>query len=102
MRGLGYNIETGIAGRRRSWRTCPTLSHVSAAGGTAQMCADWAFVSPVSLVSPNLKLIKDYRKGRVEKARKDISRRYAPYAGTTGTSAKNTSLYGETTRAGQR
>jgi hypothetical protein len=66
------------------------------------MCADWAFVSPVSLVSPNLKLIKDYRKGRVEKARKDISRRYAPYAGTTGTSAKNTSLYGETTRAGQR
>jgi hypothetical protein len=32
---------------------CPTLSHVSAAGGTAQMCEDWAFVSVVSPVSPN-------------------------------------------------
>ena len=61
MRGLGYNIETGIVGRRRSQRSCPTLSHISAAGGAVKMRADWAFVSPVSPVSPNLKLIKDNR-----------------------------------------
>jgi hypothetical protein len=58
MHGLGYNIETGIVGRRCSQRSCPTLSHISAAGGAVKMRADWAFVSPVS---PNPKLIKDYR-----------------------------------------
>jgi hypothetical protein len=40
---------------------CPGLSHLRAAGGTAKVGADWAFVSGVSPVSPDLKLIDEYR-----------------------------------------
>jgi hypothetical protein len=42
---------------------CPTWSHFCEAGGTAKVCVDWAFVSGVSVVSPYLKLIDDYRNG---------------------------------------
>ena len=92
MLGLGYNIETGIAGRRRSWRACPTLSPLSAAGGTAQMCADWAFVSPVSPVSPNLELIKDYRLEEWRRHRRALVSATPPYDETGETGPTNTSI----------
>lgn len=47
--------------KRLGWVACPTPSRVQAAGGTEKVPADWAFVSGVSPVSPNLKLIEDYR-----------------------------------------
>ena len=75
-------------------RCCPTLSHLPAAGGTAKVCADWAFVSGVSPVSPNLKLIDRIQSGI---GIGGISRRQAPFAGTGGTSAKVTRVSGETT-----
>ena len=79
-----------------------TLSHVSAAGGTAKVCADWAFVSGVSLVSPYLELIGDYRKKDWERQWKGINRPHAPFAGTGGTSATATGFQGETLGARHR
>ena len=75
-------------------RGCPTLSHLSAAGGTAKVCADWAFVSGVSPVSPNLKLIDKIQSGI---GMGGISRRQALCAGTGGTGATVTRFSGETT-----
>ena len=76
-------------------RGCPTLSHLSATGGTAKGRVDWAFVSGVSPVSPNLKLIDRIQSG---KGTGGISRRQALCAGTGGTSATMTRFSGETTR----
>ena len=75
-------------------RGSPTLSHLSGAGGTAKVCADWAFVSGVSPVSPNLKLIDRIQSG---KGTGGISRREALCAGTGGTTATVTRFSGETT-----
>ena len=75
-------------------RGSPTLSHLSGAGGTAKVCADWAFVSGVSPVSPNLKLIDRIQSGI---GIGGISRHQALYAETGGTSATVTRFSGETT-----
>jgi hypothetical protein len=58
MRGSGYSIEPACSADAAPGALCPTLSHLSAVRGPAQMRADWAFVLPVSAVSPNLKTIK--------------------------------------------
>jgi len=42
-------------------RTRPTLSHLLAAGGTVEKPVVTVFVSPVSLVSPNLKLAHEIK-----------------------------------------
>jgi hypothetical protein len=77
------------------WRSrCPGLSHLRAIGGTAKRCADWAFVSGVSPVSPNLKLID---RTQNEIGRGGISCRQAASAETGGTGAKVTRVSGETT-----
>jgi hypothetical protein len=59
MRGSGYSIEPACSADAAPGALCPTLSHLSAVGGPAKMRADWAFVSPVSAVSPNLKTNRD-------------------------------------------
>jgi hypothetical protein len=59
MRGSGYSIETACSADAAPGALCPTLSHLSAVVGPAQVRADWAFVSPVSAVSPNLKTNRD-------------------------------------------
>jgi hypothetical protein len=66
MRGLGSKIEAGIA----AWcvrGVCPTRSHLLHASGAAKTGADWAFVSGVSLVSPSMTLIEEYRVGDEER-----------------------------------
>jgi hypothetical protein len=77
----------------------PTLSHLSGASGTAKVCANLAFVSGVSPVSPNLKLIERIQKKKVGNGRKGISPCQTPCAETGGTSAKVARFYGETTGA---
>ena len=62
--------------------------------GQRKVCADWAFVSGVSPVSPNLKLIDRIQSGI---GTGGISRRQALCAGTGGTSATVTRFSGETT-----
>ena len=95
MLGSASKIKAACTARVRFWRRgCPTLSHLSAAGGTAKRCADWAFVSGVSPVSPNLKLIDRIQSG---KGTGGISRRQALCAETGGTGAKVTRFSGETT-----
>jgi hypothetical protein len=64
---------------------CPVLSHLAAAGGTEKRCANWAFVSGVSPVSANLKLIERIQKKKVGNGRKGISGGYASCAETGGT-----------------
>jgi hypothetical protein len=80
----------------------PTLSHMSDAGGTPKRCANWAFVSPVSPVSPNLKLIERIQKKKVGNGREGINCPQGPCAETGGTSAKVAGVCGETTGAGHR
>ena len=65
-------------------RARPTLSHVPAAGGTAKVCADWAFVSGVSLVSPYLRLLEDYRKGDWERQWRALIALTPPLLGQVG------------------
>ena len=92
---LGSASKIRVAYHRRDCgRGSPTLSHLPAAGGTAKVCADWAFVSGVSPVSPNLKLIDRIQSG---KGTRGISRRQALCAETGGTGAKVTRFSGETT-----
>ena len=75
---------------------CPTLSQPRSALGAVKVRTIWSFVSGVSPVSPNLKLIPNMK-------RKDdlagISCRCAPFAGTAGTGAKVARISAETTRA---
>jgi hypothetical protein len=59
MRGREYTVELVSLGQQLLPVHCPALSHDSATGRTAQVGVDWAFVSPVSLVSSNLKLIEN-------------------------------------------
>ena len=54
---LGLASKISAAGPLRQaldWGAFPSWSRVRDAGGTAKMRADWAFVSGVSLVSPDL------------------------------------------------
>ena len=69
---------------KSAMRACPTLSHVPAAGGTAKVRADWAFVSGVSLVSPYLELIEDYRKGDWERQWRALIALTRPLLGQVG------------------
>ena len=64
-----------------------TLAHVPAAGGTAKMRADRAFISGVSPVPHSLKLIgiQEWENGKG--IRQGINWHSAPYAGTGGTGA---------------
>jgi hypothetical protein len=101
MLGLASKIKATYPPRVRFGRGgCLTLSHLSAAGGTAKVHADWAFVSGVSPVSPNLKLIDRIQSG---KGTGGISCRQALCAetggtgGTGGTGTKVTRFSGETT-----
>jgi hypothetical protein len=79
---------------------CPTLSHMSGAGGTAKRRADWALVSGVSPVSPNLKLIERIQREKVGYGRKGINWPQGPCAETGGTGATVTRVCGETAGAG--
>ena len=65
MLGLASRTEAAVLAQLcdPGQRACLTLSHTRAAGGTAQVCADWAFVSGVSPVPPYLELIENYRNG---------------------------------------
>lgn len=65
-------------------RACPTLSHVLAAGGTAKVRGKSAFVSGVSLVSPYLRLLEDYRKEDRERQRRAVIARARPLLGQVG------------------
>ena len=86
MHGLASKTKATYPARVSFGRHgCPVLSHLSAAGGTAKRRADWAFVSGVSPVSPNLKLIERIQKKKVGNGRKGISGGYAPGAETGGT-----------------
>jgi hypothetical protein len=85
MHGSASKIKATYPSRARFGRVGPMLSHLPAAGGTVKMGADWAFVSGVSPVSPNLKLIERIQKKKVGNGRKGISGGYAPCAETGGT-----------------
>jgi hypothetical protein len=81
----------------------PTLSHLSRGSGTAKVCANWAFVSPVSPVSPNLKLLERIQKKKVGNGRRGITGGQAPCAETGRTGGTRTmvaGVCGETTGAG--
>ena len=95
MLGSASKIKAACTDRVRFGRRgCPTLSHMSATSGTTKRCADWAFVSGVSPVSPNLKLIDRIQSG---KGTGGISRCQALCAETGGTSPMVTRFSGETT-----
>jgi hypothetical protein len=103
MHGSALKIKGACSPRLRSARRVgPTLSRVADAGGPTKRCANWAFVSSVSPVSPNLKLIERIQKKKVGNGRKGIIGGKAPCAETGGTSAKVTRFFGETTGAGHR
>jgi len=62
MLGSASKIKAARSLRERLGRGGrPTWSHLCDAGGTAKTRAVWAFVSGVSVVSPYLELIEDYR-----------------------------------------
>jgi hypothetical protein len=95
MRGSASKSKTRHSAHGRyGQRGCLTLSHLSLPGGTAKVCADWAFVSGVSPVSPNLKLID---RTQNKKGRGSISCRPTPSAETARTSAKVSGISAETT-----
>ena len=94
MRASGSRSKSAFEPSAHPQRRCPTLSHMPAASGTTKRCADWAFVSGVSPVSPNLKLIDRIQSGI---GIGGISRHQALYAETGGTSATVTRFSGETT-----
>jgi hypothetical protein len=100
MHGSASKINATYPSRARFGRVGPMLSHLPAAGGTPKRCANWAFVSPVSPVSPNLKLIE---KKKVGNGRRGITGGQAPCAETGrtgGIGVKVTRFYGETAEAG--
>jgi hypothetical protein len=100
MRGSASKTKAPRSPRLRlGQRGCPMLSHLSAAGGTAKVCADWAFVSCVSPVSPNLKIIDRIQKRMSGNGRRGITGGQAPCAETGrtgGTGAKVTRFFDET------
>ena len=106
MHGSASKIKAAyLPGAQFSRRGCPTWSRASGAGGTAKVCANWAFVSGVPPVSPYLKLIERIQKKKVGDGRKGISPCQAPCAetgGTGGTGAKVAGVSGETAGAGHR
>src|ERR1022692_2520807 len=100
MHGSASKIDAAYPSRARFGLVGPMLSHLPAAGGKAKVCADWAFVSGVSPVSPNLKLIERIQRKKRGYGRKGINRPKGPCAETGGTGAKVSGVFGETTRAG--
>ena len=74
MLGSASKNSAGMMARRvRFGRSvCPAWSHVQRAGGTANMRAKLAFVSPVSPVSPYLKLREDYKIGKQDGERQGL------------------------------
>jgi hypothetical protein len=103
MRGSASKTKATYPARVRFGRHgCPMLSHLSAAGGTAKVPADWAFVSGVPSVSPYLKLIERIQRKKGGYGRKSINRPQGPYAETGGTGAKVTRFFDETAGAGHR
>lgn len=80
----------------------PTLSHLSGAGGAPKRCANWAFVSGVSPVSPYLKLVERIQREKEGYGREGINRPKGPCAETGGTSAKVAGVCGETAGARHR
>ena len=72
MIGSASRINAAVPPRQRvrsGCDLCPARSHVGRSGGTAAMPMDWAFVSPVSPVSPNLELIEEYTMGKQDRQR---------------------------------
>jgi hypothetical protein len=55
MHASGLKSNSAYSGDAALSAPCPTVSHISPAGGTAEMRAGSALVSPVSPVSPKLK-----------------------------------------------
>jgi hypothetical protein len=87
-------------GVRFGQRGCPMWSHVADAGGTAKRRADWASVSGVSPVSPNLKLMERIQRRKHGYGRKGVNRPKGPCAETGGTGAKVSAVFSETAGAG--
>lgn len=87
MLGLASKTEPAVAAQRgrAGQRVCLTWSQVRATGGTPKTRAGWAFVSGVSVVSPNLELREDSNEEGKKHGR--ISWRSAPCAETGETSA---------------
>jgi hypothetical protein len=101
MHGSASKIKaTYPPGVRFGRRVCLTWSRALGAGGTVKMGADWAFVSGVSPVSPNLKLIDRIQRKNVGYGRKVINRPQGPYAETGGTGVKVSAVFGETAGVG--
>ena len=69
MRALVSRANAGMAAywARDGRGICPVWSHALGSGGTPKTRVDWAFVSPVSPVSPNSILIDDYRIGELNR-----------------------------------
>lgn len=64
------NSDAPHGGRVHSGRRVrPTLSHVGRTRGTAETCVNWTLVSPVSPVSPFLKIREDNRWGAQNRLR---------------------------------
>jgi hypothetical protein len=100
MIGSGSKIKAAyLPGVRFGRRGCPTWSRASGAGGTAKVCADWAFVSGVSPVSPYLKLIERIQRKKGGYGREGINRPQGSCAETGGTGAKVSAVFGETVGA---
>ena len=100
MHGSASKIKATYPSRARFGRVGPMLSHLPAAGGTVKMGADWAFVSGVSPVSPNLKLMERIQRRKRGYGRKGINRPKCPCAETGGTGAKVSAVFGETAGTG--
>ena len=101
MHGSASKIDAAYPpGVRFGRRVCLTWSRALGAGGTAKVCADWAFVSGVSPVSPYLKLIERIQRKKGGYGREGINRPKGPYAETDGTGAKVSAVFGETAGVG--
>ena len=102
MRRANLVSAAGSRLTRLASRPCPTLSHLSAAGGPAKVCANWAFVSGVSPVSPYLELIDDYRNGERERQRRALVRALPSAPRQVGHVQSLPMFVGETTGLGHR
>lgn len=93
-----FRHETGLRlGSRR-----PVRPHVPDVGGTAKTRVKSGFVSPVSSVSPSLRLLREEGRRRMRQPSGAVSALTcrAGRCGETGeTSAKVARFFGETTRA---
>ncbi len=74
---------------------CPAWSHFSDAGGTTKVCADWAFVSGVSVVPPYLELIEEYRNGDWKRHGRGLVGATPPALRQVGQAQQSRGLQGE-------